>query len=362
MHTDIAIIGGGLSGLATADLLLRAGYDWQLLEARDRLGGRILSLPAREGASKSERYDLGPAWIWPHNPRALALTNKLGLEVFPQHAEGRLVFQDGSGYVRRDMNFSTMAGSLRIGGGMHALTQGLVDRLLANRLSIEAPVIRISEDRAGLRVTGPNVELSARMVVLALPPRIAAQISFAPNLPEAAVLALSAIPTWMAGQAKAVAVYSSPFWRGQGLSGDGISQRGPMVEIHDASPSTGGEGALFGFIGVSPDIRQADNTGLRTAILHQFGEMFGPEAENPDALLLQDWAAEAATCTKADFAPLREHPAYDLPPALKGLMGGRLVFAGSETAREQGGFLEGALVAAEAAVAQVTKTGMPVPS
>ena len=43
MNTDIVIIGGGISGLHTAYQLQKRGIDFILIEARDRLGGRILS-------------------------------------------------------------------------------------------------------------------------------------------------------------------------------------------------------------------------------------------------------------------------------------------------------------------------------
>lgn len=73
----IAIIGGGLSGLYAAFLLEQAGLrDYVLLEARDRLGGRILSVPVAgqsPAASPSaaapaslDRVDLGPTWMAPH--------------------------------------------------------------------------------------------------------------------------------------------------------------------------------------------------------------------------------------------------------------------------------------------------------
>ncbi|MEM1154111.1 MAG: hypothetical protein AAGI44_08210 [Pseudomonadota bacterium] len=50
---------------------------------------------------------------------------------------------------------------------------------------------------------------------------------------------LGGVPTWMAGQAKVVAVYESPFWRDSGFSGDAMSRKGPLIEIHDASPASG---------------------------------------------------------------------------------------------------------------------------
>ena len=60
----------------------------------------------------------------------------------------------------------------------------------------------------------------------------------------------------MAPHAKYVAVFDTPFWREAGLSGAGRSGRGPMTEIHDAS-LPGQAAALFGFLGVPPDVRKS---------------------------------------------------------------------------------------------------------
>ena len=51
----------------------------------------------------------------------------------------------------------------------------------------------------------------------------------------------------------------------------------------------------------------------------------------------------------------RGHPAYGMPRELDGLWGGHLIMASTEVANEHGGFLEGALVAAEAAHRHIGK-------
>ncbi|MEO1316576.1 MAG: FAD-dependent oxidoreductase [Pseudomonadota bacterium] len=350
---EVAIIGGGLSGLAIADALHRAGRDWVLLEARDRLGGRILSQSAPGAPDGAQRYDLGPAWAWPHNSRLLGLAERLGVPVFEQYATGRLVFEDGAGRVRRDLDFQPMAGALRLTGGMRALTDGLAAGLPADRMHISTAVRRVAHRDNGQLIedSGGKPILLTKNVILALPPRLIDGISFDPSLPAEVAQALSGIPTWMAGHAKAVALYDRPFWREAGLSGSAMSHRGPLAEIHDASPAAGGEGALFGFIGILADARAAHRTELESAIISQLTHLFGPCATNPLAVMLQDWAAEAETAVEADRNPPAGHPAYGTAPPLAALAARGLHVAGSEVAAQDGGFLEGALVAAEAAAA-----------
>ena len=64
MRTTVAIVGGGLSGLYAARLLTDLGIEFQLLEARNRFGGRILSVDAK-GDLSPDGFDLGPSWYWP---------------------------------------------------------------------------------------------------------------------------------------------------------------------------------------------------------------------------------------------------------------------------------------------------------
>lgn len=68
---SVAIVGSGLAGLSVARRLHRAGMSLQLFEARERLGGRILSADAA-GAPSDDGFDLGPCWFWPEIQPATA--------------------------------------------------------------------------------------------------------------------------------------------------------------------------------------------------------------------------------------------------------------------------------------------------
>lgn len=59
----VLIVGGGLAGLTVAHRIHRAGINFHLLEARPRLGGRILSVDA-SGQTSVDGFDLGPSWFW----------------------------------------------------------------------------------------------------------------------------------------------------------------------------------------------------------------------------------------------------------------------------------------------------------
>ncbi|MEL7026368.1 MAG: FAD-dependent oxidoreductase, partial [Pseudomonadota bacterium] len=314
-------------------------------------GGRIKTERLDDGY-----FDMGPAWFWPGQPRIENLTARLGLRKFPQHSAGELTYEDEMGRVQRGLGFASMEGSWRMEGGLSGITDALQELLPDARKEVNAQVTALEQSGTVVYATlrdGRGIE--AERIVLALPPRIAAGLSFGPALPAAALQAMTNVPTWMAGQAKAVAVYHQASWREAGLSGDAMSRRGPMVEIHDASPAEGGPFALFGFIGVPPNAR-ADEQALRQAIVAQLVRLFGQDAATPRALFIKDWAFDPLTATPADAAPLYTHPSYGLPTALEYLWDGQLIFAGTEVAKGYGGYIEGALEAAEAAFSRLVVT------
>lgn len=342
VNTDILIIGGGLSGLYLAKLLTKQGADFCLLEARDRFGGRIQTEIFAEGY-----YDLGPAWFWPGQPKMEALIKQLGLTHFEQYANGLVTFEDASGAVQRGQGYASMQGSYRLDGGLEALTAALVDQIPDDRLLRSQCVVRLQRSDERIEATCQSGQsITAQKVVLAMPPRVAATLGFDPALPDAATAEMQGIATWMAGQAKAIALYDSPFWREAGLSGDATSRRGPMVEIHDASPETGGPYALFGFIGVPPAARQ-NNNALRQSVIAQFARLFGSQAAAPKHLVIKDWALDPFTSTALDHQPLFDHPRYGPTETLQNLWDGSLIVSGTEMAPVFGGFLEGALQAAD---------------
>ena len=361
MKTDVLIAGGGLAGLYLAYQLEQAGIDYLLVEARNRLGGRVLSLPSRGHNVQTDRYDLGPAWFWPGQLRLMRLVDELDVRVFPQYSDGNLVFQDPDGTVQRDLHRSTMAGSLRVSGGVGCLIEGLSQRIPAGKLRSAEKVTKLSLSRVGVRATvrhdDSEAEIGSSIVALALPPRLAAQsITFQPQLERGAIDAMRSNPTLMATHAKVSAIYDSPFWREAGLSGDGVSQRDPLVEIHDASPATSTKGALFGFVGVPAPIRRSGNYDLARLAVEQLAAMFGPNATQPVDVLVHDWAREEFTATVADESEqLLQHPIYGTPPSLTDLWDGKLQYVSSEMAPIFGGYLEGALEAAETVAAKITR-------
>jgi monoamine oxidase len=217
------------------------------------------------------------------------------------------------------------------------------------------------EFSARLQTSQGNKTVTARRILLAVPPRLLAEtIEFSPRMSDEIRASLAAIPTWMAGHAKLVAVYEKPFWRDMGLSGDGISRCGPLMEIHDASPAGADAGALFGFVGLPVGSPSREPDRLKAGALTQLRQMFGSAAADPIEVIVQDWGKQAWTAVSADQSTAH-HPQYGLPQALLPLADQGLVFASTETAPQFGGFIEGALEAAEIALDRLQAIGSLLP-
>tara|TARA_B110001452_G_scaffold60862_1_gene47525 strand:+ start:4807 stop:5961 length:1155 start_codon:yes stop_codon:yes gene_type:complete len=355
VDAPVVVVGAGLSGLTAAYRLKQLGYAVNVIEARDRVGGRILGV----GNDAAHQFDLGPSWFWPSmNPQLTHLLDELGLAVFAQHSVGASLMEVSATQVRRhESNYAQMSASMRIVGGTSAITQRLA-ATLGTDVMLDAQVEVIETRQQGLRLTvnraGTLTHIAASAVVLALPPRVLAQsVSWVPSLADSQIKQWYRSPTWMAAQAKVVAVYKHAFWREDGLSGDAGSHIGPMVQIHDASNESGSVAALFGFVGVPYAWRTTvGEQQLKDDAQAQLVRLYGEKAAAPVALYIQDWAGDSLTAVDADRSARSQHP-IPLQFSLPSPWSQQVFFAGSEFAQDVPGYLEGAVSAANNAVSRV---------
>ncbi len=99
-HVDVAIIGGGLSGLAAAKDLAKEGKTFAVLEARNRVGGRVLNLNLTRG----DVEELGAEFIGPTQDRVLALAEELGIETYYTYNDGDSILH----YQNQSAKYSTL--------------------------------------------------------------------------------------------------------------------------------------------------------------------------------------------------------------------------------------------------------------
>ena len=363
----VAIIGGGISGLHTAYQLAKQGRAFQLFEAKDQFGGRIFCPQIGR-----HYFDLGPSWFWPGQKNIEALVKELGLsdQVFQQYSEGDAIFEPHGKPLQRGVEGISMAGANRLNGGLHVIIQALCEQIRvmagSENLLANTKVVGLEKlsDKTVISTAGGE-RFDASSVIVAMPPRVAmANIEFTPALAIKRVSELNAVATWMAGHAKAVIVYPQPFWREAGLSGDVISQIGPLSEIHDASthessaskPSADEEPkfALFGFVGIPPKQRVRNQQDLKHAIFEQLQRVFGGLARRPTEFYLKDWAADKAVATELD-QHIPNHHSVNIWHSHSD-WNQRLIWSGTEAAQgHYNGYIEGALLASEQAYALLPK-------
>lgn len=151
---------------------------------------------------------------------------------------------------------------------------------------------------------------------------------------------------------RGVALYEEAFWRRDGLGGDAWGTGLPFSFTHDVSPESGTPGvmAVF-FLGErARRLRRLDASGRRRTTLDALASCFGGRAERPLAYYARDWNEDpwARGGYSANAAPgvWTAHGSTLREPA------GRVVWAGSETASEYVGYMEGALESGERAAAE----------
>jgi monoamine oxidase len=93
---DVAVVGAGLAGLTAARDLVASGVSVAVIEARERLGGRVLNEPIGDG----KVVEVGGQWIGPTQERVGALATELGVGTFPTYGDGESLIEHG-GHVRR---------------------------------------------------------------------------------------------------------------------------------------------------------------------------------------------------------------------------------------------------------------------
>ncbi|KTS88380.1 monooxygenase [Microbacterium testaceum] len=234
--------------------------------------------------------------------------------------------------------------------GSHEIAVRLAAQL-GPALRLSAPVRSIEVTDEGVRVSTADERVTARTVVVAVPPSQRGRIDFSPALPP---VHTQMAQRWPAGVlSKAYAIYERPFWRDSDLSGQGLSDTGPVFITFDASPArSDGPGVLLGFIGgvYAREWDELPEPERRARALSSLADLFGPRALDAVGYIDQRWGAEPWVGGGPTAAP---GPGAVVPyAAAVGAPVGPILWAGTETAERWTGFMDGAVRAGERAALQ----------
>jgi monoamine oxidase len=252
-----------------------------------------------------------------------------------------------------ERNFNTQGGAQesRLEGGAQLISIKMAQQL-GKRVLKKAPVRRIDQGRFGVRVWTDNYYVSGKRVIVAIPPALAGRIVYHGGMTDLRDQLMQRIP--QGTLRKFEAIYEKPFWRDKGLSGQCISNIGPIKVTFDASPKDAAPGVVLGFIGGSEARKWTPRSPeeRKKACLDQLQLFFDDaQAQNVTAVYEKDWPADpwAIGCPVGVMAP---GTLLDFGPALKEPVG-KIHWAGTETSDYWCGYMDGAVRSGERAAAEV---------
>jgi monoamine oxidase len=321
--------------------------------------GQSVPLDAPWTAPRAAEWDAQTAETWIEaniqTPGARFLTTLAIRAVFA--AEPRdlsflhvLFYTHAGGGLANLVSTAGGAQDSRFVGGSQLISNRLARRL-GRRVVLHAPVRRIEHAGSSMRVLCDAGTFQARRVIVAVPPALAGRIEYHPILPPLRDQLTQRVP--QGSVIKCQAVYDTPFWRAQGLTGIVNGDIPPVEVVFDNSPPSGRPGVLLAFIlGASARALAGHTTAARrAAVVGAFTRQFGPPAARPRHYIEHNWSAEE--WTRGCYAGFMPPGVWsDYGAALRAPVG-HIHWAGTETATVWNGYMDGAVRSGERAAAEV---------
>ncbi len=343
---EIIIIGGGLSGLATAYYLEQEGKTAHILEGRNRLGGRIYTHRSEEGPP----IEMGATWLGKKHHHLMDLLGALDIDIRQQYMGPKGFYEPMSMVPPQLVDLPTEEDpTYRIAGGSDNLVQTLADRLNGSQILLDQAVTSLQKNETKCEIKTEKDLFQADIVVSTLPPKLLVeQVHITPPLPDDLRNIAALTDTWMADAIKVGLTFEKPFWRKPDSSGTIYSNVGPVYECYDHSSNN--RYALKGFM--KEAYHSVSRARRKKHVIQQLRRYYGEKADHYQRYHELVWRHEPFSYApyEQDIIPHQNngHSVFQ-----NSFLDGRLLLSGSETASEFPGYMDGAVESARRTVRRI---------
>ncbi len=337
-EADIVIIGAGLTGLTLAYLLRNSNYNICIVEARERIGGRIYTSYKNDLAS----IEIGATWLGNQHIYLKKLLEDLDLDIFEQELGKKAIYEPSSLSPYQLVTLPpNQAPSYRIIGGTSKIIEILLSHISADQIINAEKVIALQENGNYLSVETDLSSYTSKIVVSTLPPYLfQSTVKIEPSLPDELQQIMESTHTWMGESIKIGLRFKTPFWKAKESSGTIFSNVGPIPEFYDHSDHSSNYFALKGFLNNSYySLSKEERLNL---ILNQLKKYYGSKVDDYLEYEEKVWRLDPLT-----YSDYRDHV---IPHQNNGhrlyqetYLNSKLFIAGAETSTEFPGYMEGAV-------------------
>ncbi|MDD7913290.1 flavin monoamine oxidase family protein [Polaribacter ponticola] len=348
MKKNILIIGAGISGLYLGYQLKNKGFSIKILEANNRIGGRIYTKE-----NHKTKVELGATWLWRYNEELLKACKELKISLFEQNMNGDALYEaTNTDLPQRFKVPKNQEISYRIVGGTTTILDKMLENLSSDELQLNQKVVKIDDSKEAIKVITEQSEFTADIVISTIPPQLLINsVKFSSKLDTNLIQVANNTHTWMKDSIKFALVYKTPFWKDKNLSGVAFSNIGPIAEMYEHSNFENNHFALMGFL--NGRLINESKKQREAKIKEQLFKFFGEEGKNYLSYEEKIWNEDELLNFKNEkLIPPHYNNGHEIYQ--QEYLKDKFIIAGSETSKKYGGYMEGAIYRGNQIVAQLT--------
>ena len=346
-NKKIVIIGAGISGLVAGYDLTIAGYDVTILEARDRIGGRVLTI--RSPFSNNHYVEGGAARIKPSHDLTIAYSNHFNLTLDPFYAtdgdyvdfsNGNRTVIDNNTYLNTSYGSTLRKNYLKIRGGSDQLTNAFANSSeLSNKIYLNHAVTSVTQNSDNVIVNTDGNQFQADRVLCTVPLTVLNKINFTPALSSGKQTAMNGGFRY-APATRIYIQFKNRFWENDSLNGWGNTDL-PEEIWQPSWDMSGDTGVLMSYLrwSAAEDMDTLNDSERNNAVLNRWENIFEGSINNFDTGISKSWALDE--WSKGAWASPTTSQNENLNESISQIEG-RIHFAGEHASNDRG-WMQGAL-------------------